>query len=577
MKYFLYCRKSTEDEERQVLSLQSQREALDRAFGGASEIEIVEVFEESRSAKTPGRPIFVAMLARLEAGEADGIMSWAPDRLARNSVDGGRIIYLLDTGVLSDLKFATYTFENNSQGKFMLSIMFGQSKYYSDALSENVKRGNRTKLENGWWPNRAPLGYVNDPVNKTIVPHPQHFALVRRMFEMILSQRHTPRQVGRIARDGWGFLTPRSKRSGGKPIALSTVYKMLSNPFYMGAIEWNGATYRGHHPPVVSPEEFERVQAIVGARSKPHPKRLTFPFIGFIKCGECGRMVTAERKRNRHGSRYVYYHCSARSLSQGNCREPSVEARNLEAQFVAFLGRLRVHEEVAEWVLTELECVDSAEVTAKEVAAETRTAAIAEIDTQITELTSLRIRRLLPDEEFTETRKHLLARRSSLENAAELPEPQELIEPFQLLVSASNRAVNWYFQADDNEKRVLLKITGSNPSIKDKKLTIEAAKPFFAGGDFVECPRLLGDVDGVRTQGRWIIEQLQELIGTPEGRNWLDGIRRLDFGFEAAMLPKLPELRVASKGAPRKPGLASRRQAPLRGAAVRHSRARKRQ
>jgi DNA invertase Pin-like site-specific DNA recombinase len=85
------------------------------------------------------------MIARIDRGEADGILAWHPDRLARNALDGGRIIHLLDTGRLGDLKFPTYTFENTSQGKFMLAIMFGQSKYYVDALSENIRRGNRNE------------------------------------------------------------------------------------------------------------------------------------------------------------------------------------------------------------------------------------------------------------------------------------------------------------------------------------------------------------------------------------------------------------------------------------------------
>ena len=175
MRYFIYCRKSTEAEDRQVLSIKSRLTTLQRTFADRSDIEIVEVYEEAFSAKAPGRPRFDDMLSRIERGEAHEIMAWAPDRLARNSIDGGKIVYFLDCGVLRDLKFATYTFENNSQGKFMLQIMFGQSKYYSDALSENVKKGNRTKLEKGWRPNQAPLGFQNDPITKTIVKDPKHF------------------------------------------------------------------------------------------------------------------------------------------------------------------------------------------------------------------------------------------------------------------------------------------------------------------------------------------------------------------------------------------------------------------
>ena len=168
MKYFLYARKSTDEDDKQLLSIEAQLEEL-REHAVRERLEVVREFVEKRTAKEPGRPIFNDMLRRVEKGEADALLAWHPDRLARNSVDGGKIIYLVDTAKLAALKFPSFWFENTPQGKFMLSIAFGQSKYYVDNLSENVKRGIRQKLRLGWYPGRAPIGYLNEPRLRTIV------------------------------------------------------------------------------------------------------------------------------------------------------------------------------------------------------------------------------------------------------------------------------------------------------------------------------------------------------------------------------------------------------------------------
>src|SRR3989338_5110545 len=127
----------------------------------------------------------------IEKGEANGILSWHADRLARNSVDGGKIIYLLDTGKLQSLKFPTLWFENTPQGKFMLNIAFGQSKYYIDNLSENVKRGIRQKLRNGVYPNKAPIGYLNEPKTRMIEVDIKTSELVVKAFNLYSTGKYT--------------------------------------------------------------------------------------------------------------------------------------------------------------------------------------------------------------------------------------------------------------------------------------------------------------------------------------------------------------------------------------------------
>ncbi|HWT31282.1 MAG TPA: recombinase family protein [Propylenella sp.] len=477
MKYFLYCRKSSEAEDRQVLSIESQRQAFARSFGNNPEITLVQTFEESRSAKAPGRPLFARMMRGIERGEAEGIITWAPDRLARNSIDGGQIVYLLDRGILKDLKFSTYTFENNPQGKFMLQIMFGQSKYYSDALSENVKRGNRTKLEQGWLPGKAPLGYLNCPSTRTILPDPDHFPLVRRIFDSVLEDGYSPRWIARLARDEWGYRTPPTKRHGGKPLALSTIYKMLGNPFYAGQIRRNGILYRGAHRPVVTRSEFDRVRRCLGRTDRPRPVRHAFPYTGLIHCGACGMMVTAEQKTNAYGSRYIYYHCSKRGLGP-KCRERSVDQNALEQQFGEFLASLAVDERLEHWALAMLE--ESVDRDTERAAADrkARADAIAEVDTQLAELTALRLRRVIKDKEFVLERQRLEEERARLEASLPMPCPQDRFELLQEVISFSQLAADWFWNGDDADRRDIVETAGSNFTLTGRKLSIEAAKPF---------------------------------------------------------------------------------------------------
>ena len=208
-KFFLYARKSTEDEERQVMSIEAQlAELVD--FAKRESIEITEKFIESKSAKKPGREIFNEMIQKIYGSkEPVGILAWHPDRLARNSVDGGQVIYLIDIGKIASLRFPTFWFEPTPQGLFMLQVAFGQSKYYSDNLSENVKRGIRQKLRRGEWPGLAPFGYVNNPKTRTIEPDQMKARVIKKAFEEYAQGRHTLLSLGERL-SFWVAITERS-------------------------------------------------------------------------------------------------------------------------------------------------------------------------------------------------------------------------------------------------------------------------------------------------------------------------------------------------------------------------------
>ena len=226
-KFFLYARKSTDIEDKQILSIEAQITEL-RAFAKQNNLNIIEEFIKKQSAKITGRPIFNEMIRRIESGEANGILAWHPDRLERNSVDGGKVIYLIDCGRITGLKFPQFWFEPTPQGKFMLNIAFGQSKYYIDSLSENVRRGLRQKVRRGEYPGPVPIGYINDSRIKQVVVDKKKSKIIKTAFEFYNQGDKTLEDVSRFLAQN-GVL-----RKSGKIWHKDRVKYLLTNPFYYG-------------------------------------------------------------------------------------------------------------------------------------------------------------------------------------------------------------------------------------------------------------------------------------------------------------------------------------------------------
>ncbi len=343
--YFLYVRKSTDVEDKQVLSIAAQIAEL-KEYAARMGIYTVDVIIEKQTAKKPGRKKFNKMLECIEAGEANGILAWLPDRLSRNSVDSGKIIYMLDEHVLLDLKFPHFWFENTPQGKYMLANEFNSSKQYVDNLSLNTKRGLREKVRRGEMPGVVPVGYINDVRTKTAKVDKRLAPIVREAFELYA---RGDKRLDEIADFLYakGIKTKSRKvggerKAGGKPYSRNRVTRILNNPFYYGHFRYVGEAYEGSHKGIVSKRLFDQVQTALERRGKPQRKAKNEPkpLCGLVYCS-CGMMFTAEtrikRQKNGNVHVYTYYRCTRKSKTVV-CREPHIRAEELDKQLTELLS-----------------------------------------------------------------------------------------------------------------------------------------------------------------------------------------------------------------------------------------------
>jgi site-specific DNA recombinase len=349
IRYFAYYRKSTESDERQVQSLPDQR-AWAATFVQERGLRVVEHFQEAKSARKTGRAVFDEMLSRVEAGEANAIIAWAPDRLARNAADGARIIELLDRGKLKHLEFATYAYQNTSSGKFMLGFLFAQSKYYTDSLSEVVMRGMRSKANRGIYPGWAKYGYYNHAKTKECLPDPVLVPLIRKAYELYATNIYSLQGLSDKL-----FTLGLTNRTGGK-LCKRQVVDILTDPFYYGAFVWSGELWDGIHAPTVSKELWDKVQQVYKARSKSQSKwKHEQPFCGLIRCAECGGAITSEKhtKRQLNGNvhTWVYYRCTKKS-GRTKCTQPFLREEALAEQCRERLSTIALPDD---WALPMLE------------------------------------------------------------------------------------------------------------------------------------------------------------------------------------------------------------------------------
>ncbi len=346
VKYLLYARKSTESEERQVLSIDSQvKEMLQLAEKEG--LEVAEIRRESHSAKATGqRPIFNEIVNDIRLGKFNGILTWAPDRIARNAGDLGAIVDLMDQKLLLEIRTYGQKFSDNPNEKFLLMILGSQAKLENDNRGVNVKRGLRTRVEMGLWPGMAPLGYLNQKMMDKkcqVIIDPARSHIVKQMFEKVAHEKWSGRKIYNWLKHDLNFYT-----RGNKSLTLSGVYRVLTSSFYYGAFEYprnSGNWYQGKHKPLITEELFQQAQAQL-KRDNIVRENKEFAFTKLFTCGLCGSGISAEEKwkplKDGTSAHYIYYGCSR--ARDRNCKNKYIREEELITELLKILDKVNINE-----------------------------------------------------------------------------------------------------------------------------------------------------------------------------------------------------------------------------------------
>ena len=467
MRYIIYARKSTEDEDRQVLSIESQLAEL-REFAAKEKLEIVASFQEAKTAKEPGRIKFAEMLSLIEKGRADGIISWHPDRLARNSVDGGKVIHFVDRGLIKSLKFPTFWFEPTPQGLFMLNIAFGQSKYFVDNLRENVKRGLRQKIRNGVWPGWAPVGYLNNPKTRMVDIDKNKSSKVGKLFELYATGEYTLKSLANWCKE--------KKLCGnlGKEIAVSNVQKILNNPFYIGLMKYGGEIHEGQHEPLISKKLFDKCQEVMSKRGKVQEVRKhNFAFLGLMKCASCGCSITAEIQK-----RHNYYRCTKK---KGLCQEKHyLREEILTEQIKSFLQKVSLSSQDTEKILAALETEQEQAKQQARSKVESLKKQLSQVETKLAKLLDMFLADALSTEEYAAKKQELLSQKMELQEKISDFEQKGLswLEPAREFVLSLNQATKLLSAENPSEMTTFLKNIGSSHILRNRQLIFSPKIPY---------------------------------------------------------------------------------------------------
>lgn len=317
LRYAIYVRKSTDEDGKQVRSINDQISDCMKLVDSQKLKVIGKPIEERKSAKKPNqRPEFKQLLRDVKEGKIDGIISWHPDRLARNMIEAGKVIDMLDTGVIKDLKFFSHQFSNDANGKMLLGMLFVFAKHYSDDLSAKVTRGVHGNLSEGKSGGTPKHGYIRGE-NGLYAKDGHHFKLMQDAWYMRADGQSLDVIADYLNTQGYARYFKKNKSRSEKPITISILDYVFRDTFYFGMLNQSNQTVdllelQPTFEPMIDQDIFYKAQQFSTSFKRGANKKhqLFLPLKRMVYCNICNKQMVANRPRGRLNIHYLYYTCT---------------------------------------------------------------------------------------------------------------------------------------------------------------------------------------------------------------------------------------------------------------------------
>jgi len=469
-KVYAYARVSTPRQGEKGVSLHEQRAAIER-YAELHGLTITRWFEERETAAKTGRGEFGKLLRLLRLKAADGVIIHKIDRSARNLEDWADLGKLSDCG--ADIHFATENLDLKTvAARLSADIQAVVAAHYSRNLREEAKKGFYGRLKQGFYPLRAPIGYLDQGSARPKVPDPARAPLVQSAFQLYsMGTVSIPELAMEMCRRGL-------RNRGGSRVTVNGLATMLKNPFYVGVmrIERTGETFRGTHEPLIALDLFKKVQAVLSGKRVDRTKSHIFTYSRLVRCASCGYSLIGERQKG-----HIYYRCHNRPFKNpAICPPTSIREERLDDAVLAALGDVDLTErevEVARRFVQERQHKQNEERPKAEQALRLQNQQVQE---RISKIADLLIDGTIERSLYDEKKNDLVLEQASvkqrlheLENGGD-----SALERLEETVELAKSPSMLYKTASSEIKRELLKTLLSNLSASSENVEITLSLPF---------------------------------------------------------------------------------------------------